>query len=233
MQALQAPIEDLVILAQLPFFAETPETELHEIVASTRRRGYRRGEVIHHVDDMAGDVFVVRRGHVKHRQICADGRQFTHAINNPGDAFGLLSVIDRKRRAGDAVALTDCEILVIDRDAFAAYLRCHPEATEILLQHHVASLRHMQELVADMVFLSVPSRLAKILTRFACRNDSGPQDFPVIPAYLNQTELAFLVGTSRESVNQTLRLFYRHGWIESDRKQIRIVNPEGLRRVIG
>src|SRR5690348_15517580 len=105
--------EELEKLAALPFFAMLNENDLQAIASTVRKRSYRRGEVIHHVDDVAGDVFVVLRGHVKHRITALDGRQLTHSIHGPGGAFGLVSVIDHKRRGGDAVGLTDCEVLVI------------------------------------------------------------------------------------------------------------------------
>ena len=232
MLAVYAPSEDVATIERVPFFAGVPQDELRELAASARRRTYRRGDVIHRVDDVAGDVFIVTMGHVKHRQVSMDGRQLTHAINHPGSIFGMLSVIDRKRRAGDAVALTDCEVLVIERDSFAVFLSRHAKATEILLEHHVASLRRVHELIYDLAFLSVSARLAKVLLRFATTD--GDEEGPglVVPSYLSQTELAFLVGTSRESVNQTLRLFGRHGWIESDRKHVRILDEGGLRGII-
>ncbi len=223
--------DDIQTLGRLPFFADLSAAELDVIAGSVRRRAYRRGEVIHHVDDVAGDVFLITRGIVKHRLTAFDGRQLTHSIQGPGDPFGLLSAIDQKRRAGDAVALTDCDVLVIDREAFAAFLKSHPEANIFLLDFHVSSVRRHLALVHDLAFLSVPMRLAKVLLTHARRDlDSGQE---TIPAYLNQTELAFLVGSTRESVNQCLKSFARQGWIGFERRTIKIVDREALLRTIG
>ena len=63
-------------------------------------------------------------------------------------------------------------------------------------------------------FLSVPMRLAKVLLQYAEEDANGLY----IPAYLNQMELAFLVATTRESVNQTLKRFAREGWVGFDRR---------------
>jgi CRP-like cAMP-binding protein len=221
--------EEYRVLSELPFFSATSTEELEEIAATVRRRNYRRGEVIHHVDDVAGDVFVIVRGIVKHRLTASDGRQFTHSIQEAGAPFGLLSVIDQHRRAGDAVALTDCEVLVIDRDVFARFLNHHTEAKSQLLDRHVNSLRRQHSLVHDLAFLTVPMRLAKMLLHYA-RAESEAQA-PTIPSYLNQTELAYLVGSTRESVNQCLKSFLRQGWIGFDHRSIRVLDAEGLRRV--
>jgi CRP-like cAMP-binding protein len=141
----------------------------------------------------------------------------------------MMSVLDGKRRAGDAVALTDCEVLVIDRDIIAAFLARHPEANGALLQRYVASARRMETMLHDQAFLSVPMRLAKILVDYAVPEDDSLGSNLIIPAYLNQTELACLVGTSRESVNQSLKQFSYFGWIESDRKHIHIRDVLALR----
>jgi len=223
--------DEFQVLARLRFFDVLNPSELEEIAASVRRRTYRRGEVIHHVDDVAGDVFVITHGIVKHRLTAFDGRQLTHSIQGPGEPFGLLSVIDQKRRAGDAVALTDCEVLVIDREVFAAFLKDHPGSKTFLLDFHVASVRQHLGTVHDLAFLSVPMRLAKVLLTHSQRNPDPVTGQPTIPPYLNQTELAFLVGSTRESVNQCLKSFSRQGWIGFDRRSIRILDPDALRRV--
>jgi CRP-like cAMP-binding protein len=224
--------EEHDVLAKLPFFTMLDADEMQDVASSVRKRSYRRGEIIHHVDDIAGDVFVVTRGHVKHRITAFDGRQLTHSVDGPGGFFGMLSVIDQKRRAGDAVGLTDCEVLVIDRDVIVRVLRDHREANAILLRHHVRSLREKLSLVHDLAFLSVPMRLAKAILEYA-EPGTEPASPPAIPGYLNQTELAFLVSSTRESVNQCLKTFARHGWIDFDRRTIRITDPEGLRKAHG
>ena len=67
--------DEFDILARLRFFETLSETELEGIASSVRKRAYRRGEVIHHVDDVAGDVFLITRGIVKHRLTAFDGRR--------------------------------------------------------------------------------------------------------------------------------------------------------------
>jgi CRP-like cAMP-binding protein len=223
--------EEYRVLSQLPFFSATGTEEMDEIAATVRKRSYRRGEVIHHVDDVAGDVFVIVRGVVKHRLVASDGRQFTHSIQEAGAPFGLLSVIDQQRRAGDAVALTDCDVLVIDRDVFARFLGEHTEAKSQLLDRHVNSMRKQHSLVHDLAFLTVPMRLAKMLLVYSRGHADPASGQPVVPGYLNQTELAYLVGSTRETVNQCLKTFTKQGWISFDHRSIRILDADALSRM--
>jgi CRP-like cAMP-binding protein len=215
----------------VPFFTGLPESERERLAASVRRRSYRRGEVIHHEDDLAGDCFVVTQGHVKHRLTAFDGRQLTHSVQGPGGFFGLLSLIDHKRRAGDAVAVTDTEVLVIDRDLLGEILQRYPETNAALLDSYMGRYRQLLGLIHDLAFLSVPQRLAKVLLLHAREDEAA--EHPIVPAFLNQTELAFLVGTTRESVNQTLKRFAREGSVAFERRTLVVMDAEALRRVVG
>jgi CRP-like cAMP-binding protein len=220
--------DETQVVRALPFLAGLPDADIERVTSAVRRRSYRRGDLIHHEDDLAGDCFVVTRGQVKHRLTAFDGRQITHKFSGAGSFFGMLSVLDHKRRAGDAVAVTDCELLVIDGDLIASIRERHPSANAALLDFTTTGFRHVLGLLHDLAFLSVPMRLAKVLLQYAEQDATGLY----IPSYLNQMELAFLVATTRESVNQTLKRFAREGWVSFDRRLLRIGDPEGLRRSI-
>jgi CRP/FNR family transcriptional regulator, cyclic AMP receptor protein len=224
----QVTRDEAQIIRALPFLRSLPEPDLERVIAAVRRRTYRKGDLIHHEDDLAGDCFVVVRGQVKHRLTALDGRQITHKFSSSGVFFGMISVLDHKRRAGDAVAVTDCELMVIDGDLIAEIRQKHPSANAALLEFTTTGVRHVLGLLHDLAFLSVPMRLAKVLLQFAEEDAQGLY----IPAYLNQMELAFLVATTRESVNQTLKRFAREGWVTFDRRLLRITDAEGLRRSI-
>jgi CRP/FNR family cyclic AMP-dependent transcriptional regulator len=219
--------DEAQILHSLPFLDGIPAGEVEHFTSAVRRRSYRRGDLIHHEDDLAGDFFIVLRGHVKHRIAAQDGRQITHKINGPGRYFGMLSLLDHKRRAGDAVALTDCELLAIDSESMSVFLDSFPGANASILKTYVGGIRRLMTIIHDLAFLSVPMRLAKILLDYAEEDVGGVLR---LPAYLNQLELAFLVGTTRESVNQTLKRFAREGWISFESRTLTLTDADALRR---
>src|SRR3954463_7503622 len=133
--ATQATTRDEAqIIRALPFLKGLSQPELDRVSSAVRRRTYRRGDLIHHEDDLAGDCFVVVRGQVKHRLTAFDGRQITHKFSTTGAFFGMISVLDHKRRAGDAVAVTDTDLMVIDGDLIAEIRDKHPSANAALLE---------------------------------------------------------------------------------------------------
>ncbi len=91
-----------------------------------------------------------------------------------------------------------------------------------------AHVRRLTGANADLVFLDLPRRVAKLLLmRF---REAGR---PVIEIGLTQTEIASLLGGSRQSVNQALRDFERRGWILAEGQTITIMQLDRLRRLAG
>ena len=76
----------------------------------------------------------------------------------------------------------------------------------------------------DAAFLDVPARLARALLQLA--------ESPEAATGLTQSELAAMVGASRESVNRWLQFYRRRGLIDSASGSIRVLQPEELRRHI-
>ena len=81
---------------------------------------------------------------------------------------------------------------------------------------------------ADLVFLDLPRRVAKLLL-YRMRETNHV----VIELGLNQTEIAAMLGGSRQSVNQALRDFEKRGWILSEGSTITIQDVDRLRRFAG
>jgi CRP-like cAMP-binding protein len=91
-------------------------------------------------------------------------------------------------------------------------------------------LRRLTEQAADLVFLDLHGRMAKLLVGMA--EDRGTKEGVelVLDLHMTQTDLAGMVGGSRQSVNQILRSFERRGYLELRGRQIRLKQPELLRR---
>lgn len=74
---------------------------------------YSAGEPVFREGDPARHMFVVLRGLVS---IASRGREI--ATLEPGDALGIVSLIDGHTRSTDARAQTDVELAVVDAAAF-------------------------------------------------------------------------------------------------------------------
>jgi CRP/FNR family transcriptional regulator, cyclic AMP receptor protein len=215
------------ILRGTHLLRSVPTRDLEEVVAVSRLRVFRRRQVVFTRDDPSDTVIVVVTGHVKVVVRSADGGELTLTIIQPGGMLGELGVADGGPRSADAEALDDCQLLLIPREAIEAICARVPAAAHALASSVTATLRRLTEETADLVFLDLPRRVAKILISQP-RGADGK-----IKLQMSQEEFAHQVGGTRQSVNAALRGFERRGWIEVRDRAVTLKQPAALSRFAG
>lgn len=212
------------ILRQAELFRSVPAQDLGAIVAASRLRTFRRGQVVFTQGDPADTVIMVISGRVKLVVRSADGGELTLTIIQSAGVFGELSVADGGPRSAEAETLDECQLLLIPCEAVQDLCGRVPSAAEAVLCLVAATLRRLTEAVSDLVFLDLPRRVAKVLL-----NQPRGGDGIIRPA-LSQEELAHQAAGTRQSVNAALRGFERRGWIEVQDRAVRIKEAAALTR---
>jgi len=201
--------------------------DLSAVAAASRMRSFRRGQIVFTTSDPGDTVIVVVSGRVKVTVRSADGGELTLAVIPPGGLLGELGVVDGGPRSADAETLEESQLLLIPRDAIRDICARVPSAAQALTNSIAATLRRLTEATADLVFLDLPRRVAKVLLSQP-RGDDG-----IIQPRLSQEELAHQVGSTRQSVNAALRGFERRGWIEMHERAVVVKQPAALGRFAG
>jgi len=127
-----------------------------------------------------------------------------------GDVFGEMSLLDGLPRSATVTSLEDCRLMVIGRQDFMQFLKRHADVALNLLAALSQRLRTTNNLVENLSFHHLPSRLARLLMDLGQRHGKVESGGVAIGLRLSQEELGNLVGASRESVNKQLR-----AWAES------------------
>jgi CRP/FNR family transcriptional regulator, cyclic AMP receptor protein len=215
------------ILRQTSLLGSVPDEELKALAAISRLRNFRRGQVVFTRSDPGDTVVVVVSGRVKVTVRSADGGELTLAVIPPGGLLGELGVVDGGPRSADAETLEASQLLLIPRDAVRDICARVPSAAQALTNSVAATLRRLTEATADLVFLDLPRRVAKVLLSQP-RGDDG-----IIRPGMSQEELAHQVGSTRQSVNAALRGFERRGWIEMQDRAVTVKQADALARFAG
>ena len=223
---------DVSTLLGVPFLAVLPPAELEALARQAHPRHYRAGTTIFHREDPGSTLHVIRKGRVKLTLASPEGREVTVGLLGPGEFFGELALLDGGPRSASVVALEPVETLTIDRGPFLGTLESHPEVSGALLAVLGERLRNTDELLQDILFLDLPARLAKRLLDLAEDHGRRVAEGLRIDVRLNQSELAGIVGSTRESVNRCLNAFASRGLLALDRDAITILKPDELRRRI-
>jgi CRP/FNR family cyclic AMP-dependent transcriptional regulator len=220
------------VLAQGSLFAGLSADHLKTLASSLRRRRYSRGEVIFRQEDPGSSLYLIESGVVKIVLPSASGKEVILVLLRPGDFFGELALLDGEPRSADAVAHEDCQLLLLQRQDFLDFLEHQSGAAESLLAAVSRRLRRTDLLVHDAAFLDVPARLARTLLELAEAQVQHGKNGSPISLRLTQTELAGMVGTSRESINKWLRYYERHGLVRFHKGLLTVLEPQELRKRI-
>jgi CRP-like cAMP-binding protein len=143
--------------------------------------------------DSAGAVFYIQEGKVRLTVVSKIGKEATLGILSEGDFFGEGVLAGQPLRMGSATAMTDCELLQIDKKAMMLALREH-RFSDLFVEYLLARNIRYEETLVDQLFNSSEKRLARTLLLLAhCGEQSAPQtEIPKI----SQETLAQMVGTT-------------------------------------
>jgi len=216
-------------LSAVPLFAGLESASLDSIGRGMRSRRFRRGEVIFHLGDPGDALFIVISGAVKITLPSETGDEAILATLRPGDFFGELALLDGAPRSATAAALEPTETLVLPRDRFRELIAAEPAIRDALLSALARELRRLTLHVEELHFLDIAGRLAARLARLCEEQGNGQPDGTIrLDAPLTQSDLASMVGCTRQSVNKLLGLFVDDGLIRLERDAIVVVNLDGL-----
>ena len=137
----------------------------------------------------------------------------TSRIVGPGDVIGEVSLLDGQDRSADVHALEACILLTVERDHFMAMLRNSSDLCLRLMSVLCDKLRRATVSVEEALLLDLSGRLGRHLQRMASEHGTATPEGIRINVRLSQSELASLVGASREKVNRQLKLWENQGVI--------------------
>src|SRR3984893_10206524 len=157
------PVDKLAPLRNHPLFREFPPAVIEELGTYMTRRSVRRGATIFAKGDPGTALIAVLWGSVKISVSTSGGHEAVLNIINPGQVFGEIALLDGQPRTADAVAMSDCELMVIDRRDFIPFLRREPDVAIKLIEALCARIRRTSAHVEDVMYLSLRERLAKTL----------------------------------------------------------------------
>jgi CRP-like cAMP-binding protein len=213
-------------------FGKLNASEIDTLIRYSRVERYPTGREIFPKGSPGQSLMAVLRGSVKISSLSDSGKEIVFTIFNAGDIFGEIAVLDGAERSADATAMTDCELLVLNRRELLPVLENRADLLMILLKILCRKLRLTTEQVEDVTFRHLESRVAKALVQLA--EGLGPHSIrrPSVELHVSQRELGNMAGGSRESVNKQLQIWHRQGLIDLSKGSIMIRDIEGIKCLV-
>jgi CRP/FNR family cyclic AMP-dependent transcriptional regulator len=217
-------------LRRCALFADVGEDGLRSIASQMRRRRFRRNEVIFHQGDIGDSLQVVASGGVKIVLPSTEGEEAIIASLKPGDFFGELALLDGSPRSTTATALEATETLALPREQFLQLLNSDPRIMQALLHALAEELRRLTGHVEELHFLDLAGRLAMRLVRLAREANEQASGRVELDWPFTQSDLAAMIGGTRQSVNKLLSGLVDEGVLSIERDTLIISDVSELER---
>lgn len=221
-------------LRDVPYFAGLTDGDLASLARLANFQSFERHDVLFDADDPAPVLYVVVEGQIKVSLFGVNGDETILNLLGPGDLLGELAIFEpNATRSATATAVEPTTVLALQRAVCLRFLREHPDVAIRLLGALASHVRRLSQLVDDAYHLGLDQRLAKRLLDLAAANGRVHGKAIDVDIPLTQAELASMLGVTRESVNKILRAYSARGILDASRNQIRILQPDALRRLAG
>lgn len=207
-------------LRTIPLFVAAADDDVERLAAAAFPRRLAKGQVLFVEGERSEHLYVVRSGRLKVLVSSPRGDELVLTVLSAGDALGELSVLDGADRSATAVALDDVALWCVPAVAVRDLLQRSPAAALAVAEELAARVRHLTGTAADLVFLDLPRRLAKLLVSSDAAAATG----------LTQSDVAAQLGVARQSLNRALQRLQDRGWVEVQRGAILVLDAPALTR---
>lgn len=181
-------------------------------------RTFSKGEIIYRQGDTATTFCYLKNGRVSVFMTSIDGMEKTINTASKGELLGEGAFFDKQPRVSSAIAITDCEVVMIDELMLTKLFESHPRLAFQLLEILANRIRLLSSQIDSMTFLQADARIARLLLQ----NENNSE------VNITHEEIANAVGVSRVTVSKILSKFAKNGYITTEYRKIIIRNRQKL-----
>jgi CRP-like cAMP-binding protein len=213
------------VFQKVPLFLGLGRAELEALASRATEKRYAPAEVLFCEGESCEGIYIIAQGSVKIFKTSGSGREIMLGIEAAPSSVAEVPLFDDGGYPATVNAVGEVLAYLIRKQDFRQVCRQNPELPLKVLSVMGTRLRNLVRIVESVTFGSVRQRLAQALLGFGREAASGRFPLPV-----TQEELALRLGTVREVISRNLGRFQAEGLLRLDRKQVEILDREGLER---
>lgn len=211
-------------IRQCYLFSNAADESLLPLVQASYIRKSSAKQEIFAVGDEADGLRIILSGEVRIWLADEEGRELTLAFLGNGDAFGEVALLDGLPRTANATTTRATECLFLSAAAVERAMETDPSLAKQLIFALCELMRRNLGTISGFAFAGLEARLAQLLTELAVDHADVTENRAVFSRKFSQTDLALLLGVSREAVNKRFKSFEQEGLVAT--KDARLVLPD-------
>lgn len=199
-----------LVLKTIPMFAGLSDEAIERLVKMLKHRRVNRAEVIVSEGEESDSFYLILAGKAKVIIRNSDEREFIISFLKAGEFFGEMGMLDNKPRSATVIAVTPCELLLVGKSDFEAFLAGNYEIARYMLRSFAHRMRTAIRKIESLTMLDVYGRIARELL-----DNSEMIDDELVYRYrVSKQEFSEMLGASREMVSRVLKDLEEGGFVE-------------------
>ncbi len=215
---------DFICDIQAPCFQMLLPEEAEMVRASKTQVLFRKDDNLTKQGAFASYVLFIIDGYAK-QYIEGNGlKNYNLRIIRPGEFVGLSVVFSENIFNYSSVALTDCHVFLVEKEAIAKLAKQNGQFGFNIIKRYCEQNTNLLNTVSNLMYKQMNGRMADTLLYI----DSLKTEKPEIFQLLSRKDLADFAGISTESGVKLLKTFEKEGLIELHEKDIRLLRHDTL-----
>jgi CRP-like cAMP-binding protein len=218
---------DFVCDIQAPCFQLLIPEEVEIVRASKTQVLFRKDDNLSKQGAFASYVLFIISGYAKQYLESDGSRNYNLRIIKPGEFVGLSSVFSGNTFTYSSVAITECQVFLIEKEAIAKVAVENGKFGFQIIKRYCEQNTNLLKTVQSLMHKQINGRLAETLLYL----DGIKQNKAEIFQLLSRKDLADFAGISTESTVKILKSFEKDGLIELHEKDIKIIKYDTLEKI--
>jgi len=208
-------------------FSELSDDILNEILSMFYVETWSKGQLSFDGDKTLHKFYFVVSGRIKMFQIHpGNGNEHTLYINNSGDFFDLICLLDNKRHEIEMEALDDVVLLTAPTYIVREWILKHSDFNRMFLPYIANQMREMEEKANDLALFDTWTRTLKLFVKHTKENLNN-SELKLIN-HLSHSEISKIIGTSKNIINLHIQKLKKKGLVYVKRNTINVKNLNGI-----
>jgi len=191
---------------------------------------FKTGQRIHMIGQPFDMLYIVNSGFLKTVLIDEFGNEQVLSFPMKSDLLGVDG-IHTKHHSSEAVALSDCDLILLPFKKLTTLGRTHAELEHAMYGVMSRELVREQAMICMLDTLSAEGRVARFLVSLADRFSQMGYSNRLFNLRMTRHEIGSYLGLTLETVSRTLSALHDIGWIGVDQKTIEIKDINALRNL--
>lgn len=208
---------DSELLNKIPIFEVLNDEEKTELAGHFVLRRYMKNTVIINEGDEASSLYIILSGSVKVFLNDETGKEVVLTIQDSGEYFGEVSLLDNEPRSASVMTLEDCQFAVLSQQEFIHAISKTPELSLSIIRGLTLRMRALSENVRSLALSDVYSRVTRVLNELA---EEQPDGRRIIKQSLTYNDLANRIGASSKMVSRIMQELKKGEYIRKQAQHI-------------